>query len=269
MPIDATKGLSGVCPENVAPALTDRRQPRGVGLFLETDNLAASIEPEDAHRRGDVGWNRLRRDCDVGVAIDVGVDELGVVHAIELVAGEHQVVVGFVPGNMPRRLPDRVGRALVPVRVVGRLFGGENLDEALVEDVHPVRLSDMPVERRRVELREHEDPPHVGVQAVADRDVDQPVLAANRHGGFRALLCERKQPLALASAENDCQHFRVDCHESQLTTRTWQSQLNTRDNGGLTRGVPHEGCRTEPCGRPDGRGGPVGRGTWRSAGAPP
>ena len=167
-----------------------------------------------------VGRDRLRGDRDVGVAIDVRVDELGVVHAIELIAGEDQVVVGLVPGKVPRGLPDRVGRALEPVRVVGRLFGGENLDEALVEDVHPVGLSDVPVERRRVELRQHEDPPDVGVQAVADRDVDQPVLAANRHGGFRALLRERKQPLALASAENDRQNFRVDCHGSQLTTES-------------------------------------------------
>ncbi len=166
-----------------------------------------------------VGRNRLRGDRDVGVAIDVRVDELGVVHAIELIAGEDQVVVGVVAGEMPRGLPDRVRRALVPVRVVGRLFGGENLDEALVEDVHPVRLSDVTVERRRVELREHENAPHVGVQAVADRDVDQPVLAANRHGGFRALLCERKQPRALAAAENNRQNFRVDCHGSQLTTK--------------------------------------------------
>src|SRR4029077_14845192 len=51
-----------------------------------------------------------------------------------------------------------------------------------------------------------------------------------------------------------------------LQLRTWKSQLNTHDNGGLTRGVPHGLCRMESHRRSVARGGPVGRGTWRSAG---
>jgi hypothetical protein len=51
----------------------------------------------------------------------------------------------------------------------------------------------VPVQRRRIELRQHEDPADVGVQAVADRDVDQPVLAGDRHGRLRAELRQRKE----------------------------------------------------------------------------
>src|SRR5262249_16815515 len=82
-------------------------------------------------------------------------------------------------------------------------------DETRAEEIHSVRLRDVPVERCRVELREHEDAPDVGVQAIADRNVDQAVFAADRNCGFRPMLCERKEPRALTAAENQCENFVV------------------------------------------------------------
>ena len=207
-----------MCPANVAPrrdALADLAQPLRVRLLLERDDLAVAIEPEDAHRRRIVGGHRLRGDRDVGAPIDVRVDQLAVVHPVQVVAGENQVVVGVVAHEMARGLAHGVGRALKPVRVVGRLLGRQDLDESLAEEIHPVGLRDVPVERRRIELRQHEDPPDVGVQAVADRDVDQPVLAADRHRRLRSMLRERKQPRALAAAENERENFVVHGHRCQ------------------------------------------------------
>jgi hypothetical protein len=77
---------------------------------------------------------------------------------------------------------------LIPVRVVRRLFGRQDLDKPAAEEVHAVRLRDVAVQRRRVELREHEDAPDVGVQAVADRNVDQAVFAADRDRRLRTVL---------------------------------------------------------------------------------
>lgn len=64
-----------------------------------------------------------------------------------MVAGENQVVVRFVADEVPGRLPDRVGRALKPVGVVRGLFGREDLHESLAEQVHPIGLRDVPVQR--------------------------------------------------------------------------------------------------------------------------
>jgi hypothetical protein len=91
----------------------------------------------------------------------------------------------------------------VPVRVVRRLFRGEDLDEPLAEQVHAVRLRDVAVEGRRVELRQDENAPDVGVQAVADRDVDEAILSPNRHSGLRTVLGEREQARALTAAEDE------------------------------------------------------------------
>jgi hypothetical protein len=63
----------------------------------------------------------------------------------------------------------------------------------LTEHVHPARLRDVAVERRRVELREHEDPPDVCVEAFTDGDVDETVLAADWNRWFRPRGRQRKQ----------------------------------------------------------------------------
>ena len=59
----------------------------------------------------------------------VRVDELAVVHPVQVVAGQDEVVVGVVLREVARRLADGIGRALVPVRIVGGLLGREDLDE--------------------------------------------------------------------------------------------------------------------------------------------
>ena len=168
-----------MCPPSVAPgdALADLAESIRFRLLLKCDDAARSIEAEDAHRGRLLDRHWLGRDGDVGVAIDVRIDHLVVVHAVQVIAGENQVVVGVMAREVARGLPDGIGRALVPAGIVGRLLGGQDLHEALSEQIHPVGLVDVPVERCRIELRQHEDAADVGVQAVADRDVDQPVPA--------------------------------------------------------------------------------------------
>ena len=63
-----------------------------------------------------------------------------------------------------------------------------------------------------IELRQDEDAPYIGMEAVADRDVDQPVLAANGDCGFGAELRQRKEATALTAPENQREHFVVHRH---------------------------------------------------------
>jgi hypothetical protein len=69
-----------------------------------------------------------------------------------------------------------------------------------------VGLRQVPVERRRVELRQGVDLGHVGVDAVADGDVDEPVVGAERHRGLGAVLGQRVEARAGAAAEDDAEH---------------------------------------------------------------
>ena len=82
--------------------------------------------------------DRLRRDRDIGLAIHVLAHELVVVHAVEMIARENQVVVRVEAREVPLRLADGVRRPLIPVRIVGRLLGREDLDEPVTEQIHPI-----------------------------------------------------------------------------------------------------------------------------------
>jgi hypothetical protein len=126
--------------------LADLTEAALVWLFLERDNLAVPVEPEDAHTGGFVQPHRLCGDRHVSLLIDVRLDHLGVIHAVEMVPGENQVVVGVVPGEMTPGLSDGVGRPLEPVRIVGCLLGRQNLHESLAEGIHAVGLRDVPVQ---------------------------------------------------------------------------------------------------------------------------
>ena len=87
-----------------------------------------------------------------------------------------------------------------------RLLGGEDLDEAVRERIEAIGARHVPVQRRRLELRQHEDVAQAGVDAVADRNVDQPVLAGQRHGRLAAQLRQRIQPRPAPTTQDDCHH---------------------------------------------------------------
>ncbi len=104
------------------------------------------------------------------------------VHPVELVAGKDQHVFDSRLQDVAQVLAHGVGRALIPVvLVVGlvhRLLGGEDFDEAAAEIVEAIRAADVAVQARRLELREHVDLVDLAVDAVRDRNVDEPILAA-------------------------------------------------------------------------------------------
>ena len=205
-PIDAMNGCSSVCVAKVAPAGMLRPISFRRSAFGFSSN--ATIWPPVSKRKIPIwvavaGIHRLRGNGDVGLCVLVRLDQLLVVHPVEVIAGEDEVVVGLVLRVMPDGLAYRVGGALIPVRVVGRLLGGEDLDEPAGEPVELIGVRNVTVERRGIELRQHEDATDAGVQAAADRDVNEAVLAADRHRRLRSRRGERKQPGALASAKDD------------------------------------------------------------------
>src|SRR5207253_9783694 len=129
---------------------------------------------------------------DVGALILVRVDELIVVHPVEMIAREDEVMLRLVLREVPRRLTNGVRGSLKPVRVVRCLLSGEDLDKALREAVEPIRQRNVTIERRGIELRQDVDAPDVRVQAITDRNVDETVLAADRHRGLGSRRGQRK-----------------------------------------------------------------------------
>ena len=84
------------------------------------------------------------------------------VHAVELVAGEDEDVLGIALDEMcggfcgrRRRCPGT--SAAIVIGFAHRLLGGEDFDETAAELVEPIRAADVPVQARGLELREDVD----------------------------------------------------------------------------------------------------------------
>ena len=123
----------------------------------------------------------------------------------------HPALRGAWRGREGRALAERVNALLLapegrrdwPLRFYSRerLFSMEARLGWVEPDLAPFWVTVTGLSRD-----DHEDAPQVGVQAVADRHVDQPVLSADRNRRFRALLCKGKQAGSLAAAQDNREH---------------------------------------------------------------
>ena len=120
-------------------------------------------------------------------------DDRAEIHAIKLVAAQNQQVFEIVVQKMNQVLADGVGGALIPGSVGEGLLGGQDFDEAAGEMVELVGLRNVAMQRGRVELRQQINASQAGIDAVGNRDVDQPIFAGERHGGLGAFFGEREQ----------------------------------------------------------------------------
>src|SRR5262245_51407030 len=111
-----------------------------------------------------------------------------------MIAGQNQVVVGFVRLEVSLRLADRIRRPLKPRLALGRLLGSENVDETTRKQIHAIGLTHVPIQRRGVELRQDIDAADIGMEAIANRYVDKAVLAADRNCRLRSQLRQWKEP---------------------------------------------------------------------------
>ena len=100
-------------------------------------------------------------------------------------------------------LPHRVGRSLKPAGALHRLFGGKHFDVSAIEWIESIAVGDVPVQRRGIELRQNEDPLQSGVDAVADRNIDQAILSSEWNRRFGAVLRQREQAFPSATCKND------------------------------------------------------------------
>ena len=131
--------------------------------------------------------------------------ERAVVERVDRVGAEHDQRLGREVADERGVAPQRVRGALLEARAVV-------VAEAGLEDQQPAgRAVEVPraavgqvvAERDGVELLHHPHVGQAGVQAVAEREVDQPVGAREGHGGLGPLAREELQPPAGPAGEDD------------------------------------------------------------------
>ena len=135
--------------------------------------------------------------------LDVVGDHERVVHLVDVIAGQHEDEVGRDPAlDDVEVLVDRVGGAHVPV-VVEALLGRQQVDELVELAAHeaPAALQ-MAQQRVRLVLGGDADAADSRVEAVREREVDDPELAAEVDRRLRAPIGELHQPRSASAREH-------------------------------------------------------------------
>ena len=162
-------------------------------------------------------------DREVRTGLDVLAEHLAVVHPVELVAAQDDIIIIRVLQEVSHVLPHGIGGSLVPHRPLRRLLRGENFDKARSEVVELIAGINVSVKRRAIELGEDVDPSQAGIEAVADWDIDQSVFSCKGDSWFGSLFCEGKETRSCTSSHDDCQCFRSRKGTSRLIHKQFAS----------------------------------------------
>jgi hypothetical protein len=100
-------------------------------------------------------------------------------------------------------LANGVGRALVPLRTFGCLLCGQNVDEAAGKIIEFIARLNVAMQRHAVELGQNINRTQSRVKAVADRDINQAILAAEGNGWFCSVFCQREEPRSRPAAHDN------------------------------------------------------------------
>ena len=174
------------------------------GFFDEACDLAVLGDFDDTELGDLVGGDGQRGEGDVGAGVAVLLHHEGVVHLVDVVAGEDEDVLGFLGADGVDVLEDGVGCALVP-GLGDALHGGEDLDELaeLGGDDGAPAFADVAVEGEGFVLGEDVDVAKVGVDAVGKCDVNDAVLAGKWNSGLGAIAGEGEKSLTCATGKQD------------------------------------------------------------------
>ena len=128
---------------------------------------------------------------------------IGVVHLVDVVAGEDDHIVRVKALDEVDVLVDGVGSALVPAGLlVMALVGGQHLGAAVgLVQAPGLAVADILVQLQGLILGQNAHGVDAGVNAVAKREVDDPVLAAEGYGRFGGFLRQDLQTAALATGQ--------------------------------------------------------------------
>ena len=125
-----------------------------------------------------------------------------VVHLVDMVARENEHIIRVIALDKADVLIDGVRRALVPFGVLALGVGRQHL-HAAVRRVEAPRLavSDIFVQLQRLILRQNADGINLGVDTVGQREINDPVFAAEGNRGLCRVLRQNHQAASLTACQ--------------------------------------------------------------------
>ena len=173
-----------------------------LGLLLEFIDRAVLAGIHDTEAGRFLERNLAHGDGAVGITLLMEAEHGGIVHLVNMVAGQDQHVIRVIALDKGDVLIDRVGCALVPFGILALGIGRQDL-HAAVRGVQTPRLavSDVLIEFQRLILRQDADRIDLGVYAVGKREIDNAVLAAERDGRLGRVFRQNHQTAALTTCQ--------------------------------------------------------------------
>ena len=181
-----------------------RRALGDAGLLLERGDAARVVELDDAELRRLLGGHGDGRHGHRRPRLDMGVEHLAGVDAVDVVGAEHEHVRRLLVVEQVHVLVQGVGGPEEPAGTAPHL-GRHRRDVVAERRRQPPRQGDVDVEAVALVLGQHDDLAVVAVDQVGEDEVDQPVVTPERHGRLRPVGGQRHQPLALPAGEDDRQ----------------------------------------------------------------
>ena len=181
-------------------------------LLYKVRNPQVLIDVDHAESMGLFDRNIDCADHGIGIFGDQPMEHFHIVHLVDMVAGEDEHIVRLFVVEQEEVLIDRVGGALVPF-FADPLLGwnrGDEFAEFSVEDV-PAR-ADVTVERVGFVLDEDGDFSQSGVEAIAERKIDNTIFSAKWNSWLGPMFCEGMETFALPARQHHGEHV-LHCGE--------------------------------------------------------
>ena len=172
-------------------------------LLFKLVDVAVVAEVHDAEAGGLFHGDLQDRNGAGGVMGQVLTQHVGVVHLVDVVAGENQDVLGVVGFDEGHVLVDGVGGSGEPGTLFpGAQIGRENVNAA-VRDVEIPGLAgaDVAVKLERAVLGQDTDGVDAGIGAVGERKVDDAILSTEGDAGFCHILGQSIEARTLPAGE--------------------------------------------------------------------
>lgn len=171
-----------------------RSQAGFLGLFDKAGDLTVTCHLDHAEGRDLAGTDGEGSDGDLGPAVDVLLEHEGVIHLVDVIAGEDEDVLRLLGPDGVDILVDGVRGSLIP-GLGDALHRRQDLDKVaqLIGSEGSPALADVAIEGERLVLGEDVHPAKVRIDAVGEGDVDDAVLTGKRYSRLCAIACQREE----------------------------------------------------------------------------
>ena len=162
------------------------------GFFFKAVDTHGFIHAQHAEIPGFFDGPFNGSDDGVGLRFQKEPVHVGIVHFIDMITGQHQQVGRPLLVKEKKILKDGVGRSAVPFCTNSLLWRNRHNEFPQFGIEHIPSGANVPIQRMGFVLDKDGDFSQAGVQAIAQRHIDDPILATKGDGWFGAMLGQGK-----------------------------------------------------------------------------